>query len=218
MAVNKDAKRGTWYFVTRVTEADGSRRQMWRRGFPTKKAAQAAEAAVIADQARGTYVRPSKGTVATFLVDEWLPAKRATLKPSTAASYEQTVTAYIAPRLGKVELGKVDGAMLNALYAELLTDGRTGASGRSGGLSAKSVRNVHGLLHRAFRDAIRWRRLAVNPCDAADPPRKQTPEMRAWNSAELRRFLESTADERAGGVWRLLASTGMRRGELLGLR
>jgi len=108
--------------------------------------------------------------------------------------------------------------MLNALYAHLSADGRTGASGRTGGLSAKTVRNVHGLLHRAFRDAIRWRRLAVNPCDAADQPRKASPEMKAWTTAELGRFITVTAGDRDGAVWRLLATTGMRRGELLGLR
>jgi len=58
----------------------------------------------------------------------------------------------------------------------------------------------------------------VNPCDAADQPRKATPEMRAWSSAELGRFITFTELGRGGGVWRLLATTGMRRGELLGLR
>jgi hypothetical protein len=87
-------------------------------------------------------------------------------------SDEQTIIAYVLPRIGHVELSKVDGAMLNALYGDLLTNGRTGASGRSGGLSAKSVRNVHGMMHKAFKDAVRWRRLAANPCDAADQPRR----------------------------------------------
>jgi integrase len=218
MSVKKDPRRGTWFFVVDVAGVGGRRQQFKRRGFATKKAAAAAEAAVVAEQAQGTFVRPSKVTVGAFLVDEWLPAKRAGLKPSTAASYVQMTDAYVVPTLGPVALGKVDGAMLNALYAHLLSDGRTGASGRAGGLSAKSVRNVHGMLHRAFRDAIRWRLLVANPCDAADPPRTATPEMHVWSSLELGRFLEATADERGAAAWVLLATTGMRRGELLGLR
>ena len=55
------------------------------------------------------------------------PAKRAGLKPSTAVSYEQMIDAYVVPTLGPVALGNVDGAILNALYAHLLADGRTGA-------------------------------------------------------------------------------------------
>jgi integrase len=218
MSVKKDQQRGTWYFVVDVAGVDGRRHQHKKRGFATKKLAEAAEAIVVAEQARGTFVRPSRGTVEAFLIDEWLPAKVATVKPSTAASYRQMIRSYVVPRLGALELGKVDGATLNALYAELLANGRTGASGRSGGLSAKSVRNVHGLLHRALRDAVRWRRLAVNPCDAADQPRKDTPEMRVWSATHLGRFVAASASDRLGAAWRLSATTGMRRGELLGLR
>ena len=104
-----------------------------------------------------------------FLLDQWLPAKVATLKPSTAATYEQMIRSYVVPRIGDVALGKVDGAMLNSLYADLLAEGRTGASGRSGGLSAKCVRNVHGVLHRAFRDAVRWRTARGEPLRRSRP-------------------------------------------------
>ncbi len=218
MTVKKDTKRGTWSFVLDLPAVGGKRQQMYRRGFKTKKDAERAEAAVIADMARGTFVRPARVTVERFLVDEWLPAKVPALKPSTAASYAQMVSAYVVPLIGAVELGQVDGAMLNAMYAKLLAVGRTGASGRSGGLSAKSVRNIHGLLHRAFKDAVRWRRLAVNPADSADQPRLATPEMRAWSSEHLGAFITATADDRLGPIWRLFATTGMRRGEVMGLR
>jgi integrase len=60
--------------------------------------------------------------------------------------------------------------------------------------------------------------MTVNPGDAADQPRTAAPEMKAWSSADLGRFIDATAGERDGAVWRLLATTGMRRGELLGLR
>jgi integrase len=216
--VKQDKARGSWYFVVDVPAPDGSRRQMRRRGFETKKAAAGALAALVTDMTRGTFVRPTKTDVRTFLVDDWLPAKRVTLKPSTAACYEQMLTSYVLPRLGGVELAKVDGGTLNALYADLLAHGRTGASGRSGGLSPKTVRNVHGILHRAFADAVRWKRLAVNPCDSADRPRWAEPEMQAWTAEQLRAFLAHVATDRHAGPWHLLVTTGMRRGELLGLR
>lgn len=218
MTVKKDLKRGTWSFVVDLPAVAGKRQQIRRRGFKLKKDAEKAEAAIVADVARGTYIRPARVTVEQFLIDEWLPAKTSGLKPSTASSYEQMIRSYVTPRIGAAAIADVDGAMLNALYADLLANGRTGASGRTGPLSPKTVRNVHGMLHRAFKDAVRWRRLAVNPADAADQPRKQTPEMKVWTAEQLRAFVDHSADDRLGAVWRLFAFTGMRRGEVVGLR
>jgi hypothetical protein len=125
MSVKKDAKRGTWYFVVDVAAANGKRQQLRRRGFATKKAAETAEAEVVADRARGTFVRASRVTLAAFLLDEWLPAKRAGLRPSTAHAYDRLIRLYVAPTLGAVHLGELDGSMLNALYGRLLLEGRT---------------------------------------------------------------------------------------------
>jgi integrase len=219
MTVKKDAARGTWAFVIDLPAIGGKRQQMKRRGFKTKKAAEEAEAAVITDLARGAFVRPARVTVERYLLDEWLPARIATLKPSTAASYRQMIESYVVPGVGAMGLAEIDGATLNALYAKLLAGGRRGSCGAAGApLAPKTVRNVHGLLHRAFRDAVRWRRLAVNPADSADQPRKNTPEMKVWTAAELRRFVEHGSGDRLGAVWGLFALTGMRRGEVAGLR
>lgn len=75
------------------------------------------------------------------------------------------------------------------------------------------------ILHRAFRDAVRWHALVRNPAEAADPPRTaERREMRTWTAAELGAFLDHVADDRLAVAWSLLANTGMRRGEVLGLR
>ena len=126
---------------------------------------------------------------------------------------------YVIPDLGQTRLQSVDGAELNRLYHRLLTDGRTESRrGLGSGLSPKTVRNVHGVLTRAMRDAVRWGQLQRNPCDTADPPRGRVPEMRAWTADELRRFVRATETHRWAAMWMLMASTGMRRGEVLGLR
>jgi integrase len=79
---------------------------------------------------------------------------------------------------------------------------------------------VHATLHRALKDAVRWQRLAVNPVDAADPPRGQSKqrELPAWNAEQLSGFLSHVRDDRLFAFWRLLSMTGCRRGEALGLR
>jgi integrase len=134
---------GRWEFFLDLPTTTGRRRQVHRRGFATRREAQDALDRVRSEVLQGTYVPATPLTVAEYLSSRWLPAKRATLKPSTFASYRTTLDAHVLPRIGTVELAKVDPSTLNRLYADLLEDGRTGASGRRGGLSPKTVRNIH---------------------------------------------------------------------------
>lgn len=155
-SIRKDDS-GAWFFVVDITGPDGKRKQLKRRGFETKRAAQAALTALQADKQRGVLVVPRRATLGKFLLDDWLPARRVTLRSSTAASYEQLIRNYIVPTIGGVRLQAVDGSMLNRLYGELLTSGRTTVRRNAGaGLSPKTVRNLHGVLSRAFRDGVRW--------------------------------------------------------------
>jgi integrase len=89
-------------------------------------------------------------------------------------------------------------------------------------LDPSTVKAVHVVLHKAFGAAVKWERLAKNPADHADPPRVavEADDMQTWTASQLRTFLESTAssDDRNHALWVLLATTGMRRGEALGLR
>jgi integrase len=95
-------------------------------------------------------------------------------------------------------------------------------SGTASGLDPRTVAYIHTIVHRAFKDAVRWGRLARNPADAADPPRSRPKpdSAQAWEGATLQRFLDGTraAGDRLYPLWVLLATTGMRRGEALGLR
>lgn len=90
------------------------------------------------------------------------------------------------------------------------------------GLDGRTVNYVHNIIHRAFKDAVRWGRLARNPADAADPPPggQKSDTVQAWDAPTLRRFLAASAaaEDRLYPLWVLLATTGMRRGEALGLR
>lgn len=97
MAVKRDEKRGTWFYVADVPAAGGRRQQLKRRGFRTKKEAAAAQAEVLADVRRGRYVRPSRSTVAEYLVNIWLPARRVNLRASTVVGYEKVIRRRIGP-------------------------------------------------------------------------------------------------------------------------
>jgi len=158
-----------------------------------------------------------KVTLERFLWETWLPAIKTTVRTSTYLSYQSHLRNHISPYIGDKRLDRVDGSALNELYATLLERGRHDGTS----LSAATVRRVHAVLHRAFRDAMRWGLIARNPCAGADPPKlrasRQT-QFSTWSADELKRFLDFVQDDKLYPLWLLLATTGMRRGEALGLR
>ena len=212
----KQSSNGTWFFVVDIADEAGRRQQTRRRGFPSQRAAQAALNKVLQDLEERTYVPPSRQTLADFLTVDWLPAIETTVRPSTFDSYARNIRNHVAEHaVGFLPLQKVDAAALNRLYADLLAGRRSGRP-----LSPRTVAYIHVILHRAFRDAIRWDRLVRNPADSADPPRPgktHRSTMRTWSADDLATFLTATAGHRLSAAWWVLATTGMRRGEVLGL-
>ena len=156
-------------------------------------------------------------TVAEFLLEQWLPSIEMTLRPNTFVSYSSHLTNHVVDHIGSLAINDLDGPTLNALYAELLRAGRRKGTGK--GLSPTTVRRVHATLHRAFRDAVRWGLLEENPVDGCNPPRQARQELlRTWTLDELKSFLTFVRTDDLYELWLLLATTGMRRGEVLGLR
>jgi integrase len=194
------------------------RRRETKSGFATQKECQAAMNKLLVAVEQHNYSAPSKASVKEYLTKEWLPAVKATIRPSTYNSYVQHVECHIAPHIGSVKLQKLSGSQVNALYAKLADTGKK--DGKSG-LSAMTIHHVHACLHKACKDAVRWGRISRNPLDAADPPRKKgdgTKEMQTWSKEQLKAFLETMAGERLYALWHTVAMTGMRRGEAIGLR
>jgi integrase len=136
------------------------------------------------------------------------------------ASYRKNIRLHIDPHLGAQPVARLTGSMVDAWMRKLVASGR--ADGQ-GGLSARTVRYVYTILRSALGDSVKRGRLSVNPTDRATPPspsEARPPEMQAWTAAELSRFLAwaDAQDSDLGMGWRLLAATGMRRGEALALR
>lgn len=208
---------GTWGFVVDVGGSDGKRHQARRHGFRTKKEAQEALDALRVSVTSQTFVAPAKATVAEYLAG-WLDGLPTSgLRPSTIDGYRRNV-AYLTPRIGAVRLDQLTAMHLNPVYSELLTAGRRQ---RTGGLSPRSVRYIHVVLHKALADAVDQGILARNVAAKAKPPSNKSTrpkEMAWWKPAELKAFLDFTAAERLGPLFRVAAMTGMRRGEVCGLR
>ena len=193
------------------------RRRAIKGGFGTQRECQAALSKVLVAVEARTFTPPTRITVKAFLLSEWLPAVKGSLRPTTYASYSMLASQHVIPSLGSLQLQKLNAAAINALYAHLSQHGRVHGGGP---LSASSVRRVHAVLHRACHDAVRWGRLTVNPVAAADPPKasaEHADKLPVWSAEQLSAFLASVADDRLFALWRVLAMTGMRRGEALGL-
>ena len=140
------------------------------------------------------------------------------LRPATIASYRATVRTTVAPRLGRRQLKSITPHDLNDLYRTLLRDGRRDGGG---GLSPRTVRYAHSILRKAFADAVRLGYLETNPSLAADPPTARAARPRqfpTWDPVELRQFLRSVRHDQFYAAFYLAAASGMRRGEVLGLR
>ena len=200
-----------------LTETEERRRET-KSGFATQKECEQAMNKLLVKIEEQTCQPPTKASVREYLTKEWLPAVKATIRPTTYRSYEQHVMCHICPHIGSVKLAKLTGSQVNHVYAKLA---ETGKKDGKTGLSALTIHHVHTCLHKACKDAVRWQRLARNPVDAADPPSTRDTakkEMKTWSAQQLKAFLDSTSDDRLASLWRVLALTGMRRGEVCGLR
>jgi integrase len=123
---------------------------------------------------------------------------------------------HVLPALGSRALQQLTAPMLNTLYADLLNHGS-----ERGPLAAKTVRYIHTIVHKSLADAIDAGIIGANVAERAKPPRphrSNAPKIECWESAELAAFLKSVKGTRLEAAWRLAAMTGMRRGEVLGLR
>jgi integrase len=153
-------------------------------------------------------------------LDTWLQLQRSQLQPSTWVSYRSNIECYLKPGLGDVALGELTPRELSTFYAQLQLHGRQRGAGP---LSLRTVQYCHGVLHKALADAVRLEIVPRNVAHNATLPRIDLRgdgmrEIRCWNAQQLRRFLAHTAGSPLQPLWHLAAATGMRRGELLGLR
>ena len=146
-------------------------------------------------------------TTAGFL-SEWLESIAHSVRPRTWHRYSEYVALHVIPTLGDVELAALRPQQIQSLYSKKIAEG----------LSPRSVLHLHRVLHRALAQAHRWGLVEVNPAELVDPPRPEAREMRALSPAEARRLLATASGDRLEALYVLAITTGMRQGELLGLR
>lgn len=210
---------GTWTIVLDVPGDPPRRHQHRQRGFPTRRAAQAALTEALGEMQVGSFVRPDRSTLRAYL-ESWMASLPDTgRRPATVSSYRHTLRLHVVDHIGHLHLQELSPLDLDRLYAQLRMSGRRSPGG--GGLSLRTVRYVHTVISVALADAVAKGLLGRNPASAASPPSASSaraPEMDWWHPDDTATFLAATAGSEFADLFHVAAMTGMRRGELLGLR
>jgi integrase len=199
--VLRGTNRHRWYAVVDVAPVGQPRKQL-TRAFDTRREAQA-----WADQtAARRRARTGGPTVGEYLT-EWL-AGRVALRPSTLASYRAHIERHLIPQLGDLPLEEVSPQHVEQLHARLL----------AGGVTPATLARVHATLSTALTTARARGQLSHDPLAGVQLPRVERPEPTVWTLAQAQVFLAHVRGEPHEALWRLALLTGMRRGELVGLR
>lgn len=157
-------------------------------------------------------VTKDRYTVETWL-DTWLSAYNRTWKPRTVADYRSKADRYIIPAIGSVQLSALTPLIVQR-FCNRLSDGFPGQNP----LSPKSVRNIHGILHSALKQAVADGILADNPADNTKLPKPQKPKLRPLMDDDVARFAAACETHKYGRLYMIDLFTGLRQSELLGLQ
>jgi len=204
-------KRSARYFVVV--------NNVWSKGATTRKAAEQIERKMKGDVDRGVSLSGSALTLREFFDGVWWPSvdarqKRGDIAIGTALHYKIIANSYILPTLGTRRLRHLSAADLRALYA--------GLRDREKPLSARTIQAAHRVASMMLVFALDDGYITKNPAlgrDVAPKGRATSVERDAvWDAAQIKTFLEVVGGDRLFALWRLAATTGMRRGELLAMR
>jgi len=177
----------------------------------TAKECQAQMNKLTVEVNEGTYSEPSKMTVAQWL-DIWHAEYLGSVKDSTIASYKGHIENNLKPHIGAVKLVSLKAHMIQMLYNKLLK-----SDGNPTGLSAKSIKNLHGVLHKALKQAMRLGYIKSNPTDACELPRIEKKEVSYLEEDEVKSLLDAIKGHKYESIYKVDLFTGMRQGEILGL-
>ncbi|MDY7046405.1 site-specific integrase [Virgibacillus sp. M23] len=204
---NKNAKNNKWYYSFSYKESNKYKKKL-KRGFKTKKEAENAMIEAMDSINKGTYIEPSKTLYRDFM-DSWLKDKKINVKKSTYSNYQYLVENFILVSLGDIELQKINPREIQTLYNDLKENNR---------LSSENIRKIHTIINDALNKAFKWGMINRNPATLVDAPKVVKKEVEVWNQDEINIFLNVAKDSRYYHAFLLALTTGMRQGEILGLR
>lgn len=202
----KKRKNGTWegqYVAGKDENGKVIRRSIYGR---TQKEVAQKLTAVLNDMNTGTYIEPDKMTVSEWC-KIWLKEYNSNVKSSTLAQYSYLNRCHITPKIGTIRLQKVTAPQLQKFINER----------HESGLSPKSCRNLHGVLHKIFNQAVLCGYIKNNPVVAVQLPKVQKKEMQTITGENLKKFLQEIKGKQYCDLFTVALFSGMRESELIGL-
>jgi integrase len=214
----KERSPGHWAIVLDTRDpASGKRKRKWHSFEGTKRQAQIECAKLISELNGGSYIDPSKMTLAEFF-ERWLAHIKPNVAPRTHERYGEIAKKNLAPLLGAVVLTKLQPIQISVAYAKALASGRRDGKG---GLSARTVHHMHRVLNSALRQAVRWGMLVRNPTDAIekkDRPKVERKPVATVDTTATVNLLEDARKRRLYIPTLLGSMCGLRRGEITAVR
>lgn len=206
----KQRSKGSWSLIFDLSPdpATGKRRQKRMTVKGTKKEAEKIMRETLSSIDGGAYIKPEKMTVAQYL-NQWLDTYvEPNLSATTSQGYKSIVRHHLIPGLGNTLLQRLEPSHIAKFYSDALESG----------LSNKTVLNTHRLLSRALNQAVKMQIIVRNPAQAVEPPRYRPKEMSLITDKQMDAFMEEIEGSPFREAFLLSIYTGLRRGELLGLR
>lgn len=203
----RQRRDGTWEARYTVGRDPGTGRQIQRSVYGKTKADVAKKMRAATHEIdEGIYIEPSRVTVERWF-SIWLSEYLGSVKDSTREQYRYQLRVNIKPAMGAVKLTELTSPMIQKMYNDCIRRG----------LSPKSVRNLHGVMHRALDKAVKLRYIRFNPCNACEPPRVEKKEIRPIEGDNVKAFLQAIRGHQYEDVLFFTVFSGMRQGEVLGL-
>ena len=209
MARGSITQRGDSFRVRVSLTENGQRKQVTVTAHSPQEA-EKLRTKLMNQKYEGILAQSPKGNLGDYL-KRWLNEYASTnLSPTTYTGYEYIIRYHITPAIGGVALKNLKPEILQNYYASKVKSG----------LSSTSVRHHHTLLHKALKQACRWGLISRNPADAdmVTAPRNARPEMHTLTNEQIADVLRKATTDTYHCLFYLALQTGLRRGELLGLR
>jgi integrase len=208
---SKKAKSGyTWSFTAElgIDPTTGKRKQKTKRGFATKKDAEKAYNEFMSEFQKGIYI-DSKNMTMKDLVEEWLEFKRNKLRPTTYRQRDVICKRWIIPFLGHLKLDQVKILHGQSFMTHLLKH-----------LSPATANTIFSVTSSILNRAVQLEYIHKNPFSHIDRAKEKKKEIDTWSFEELQKFLQFVKEQNNlhYGIFAIAALTGMRKGEVLGLR
>lgn len=157
----------------------------------------------------GSYIEPAKMTVGQWL-SAWLAEYTGDVKPYTKRAYATNIKNHIVPALGALRLEKLTPLQVQKFYNECMREPKS--------LKPKTVKNIHGVLHSALKQAVMNGLIRSNPTESCTIPRIERMEIKPFDDAAEKSFLQAIEGDKYERLFVVDLYTGMRKGEILGLR